>query len=663
MRNIFRIAIIFFFFFTFFFFNSRAQAITDYFLPLFYIPQNIINTNLDTKNLLDILGFEDYKIRSGIYLDTINGLTDSRINGLKDRADEFFIKGEKKDIGYLILDIEKRESLKNSVFFPYVKHSQGSFWWKLAGLKEKYEEWKVRKDPGKLIDKKLYFASKRITEYEKWGKEKDIKYWILDIYQKKMEETVKEIEKLTDLDKPKVKALRDLSTIKLRAYWERHKEKIEEIYQDKFEGVPSENDWERVFEVLDGEIKALEPFDLRNLEYSFKIPKKGTYSMFIGNIDGLMNLGMNGNTLEINRDKIETNGGWIKLGEREFKEGNDQLVLNLPESDNLVGTNWRKFEETKVKEGGVEFTQNPFPDVKNLVFQEINNWQSNNLYSLSFDYTVKESHLGVGIMESKIERKEENDVIKKEKVLSRILINGKNDEWQTFNVILRADKNTLGAEIYFYTPANSNNSGKVEFKNLKIERIYQLEIILKSIKEIKEINGLTNYDKVVPKITFVRINPTKYRVKIEGAVDPYTLVFSESFHQGWKLYINGLTDSEINGLKNDELKNYGETVASYFDGEVKEGTHRNIFIEKATFETWGKKAISEDRHLLVNGYANSWYITPEDAGGKRDYEIIIEFWPQRLFYLGLFISGLTLFSCLGYLGYDYIKRRKVARNS
>ena len=162
-------------------------------------------------------------------------------------------------------------------------------------------------------------------------------------------------------------------------------------------------------------------------------------------------------------------------------------------------------------------------------------------------------------------------------------------------------------------------------------------------------NESTYDEKTIPKITFIQINPTKYRIKIEGAKDPYTLIFSESFHKGWKLYINGLTDSKINGLKNNELTDYGEIVASYFNGDIKEGTHRNTFLEKATFETWGKKPISEEKHLLVNGYANSWYITPEDTGGSENYELIIEYSPQWLFYIGLFISLLTIISCTGYL--------------
>jgi len=98
-------------------------------------------------------------------------------------------------------------------------------------------------------------------------------------------------------------------------------------------------------------------------------------------------------------------------------------------------------------------------------------------------------------------------------------------------------------------------------------------------------------------------------------------------------------------------------VASYFDGEIEEGVHKNIFLDRNTFETLGKKSLSEDKHLLVNGYANSWYITPEDVNGREDYELIIEFWPQRLFYIELGISLATLLSCLGYLGFSFVKNK------
>jgi hypothetical protein len=154
--------------------------------------------------------------------------------------------------------------------------------------------------------------------------------------------------------------------------------------------------------------------------------------------------------------------------------------------------------------------------------------------------------------------------------------------------------------------------------------------------------------KEVPKITFVKVNPTKYRVKVEGAKGPYTLVFSESFHTGWRVY-------KVQSSNVKVQNGYDDIVTTYFGGDIKERTHQDTFLEPATFETWGERSIDVD-HLTVNGYANSWYIEPADVGGAEDYELIVEFWPQRLFYMGIFISGLTLAGCLGYLGYDLTRR-------
>jgi hypothetical protein len=99
--------------------------------------------------------------------------------------------------------------------------------------------------------------------------------------------------------------------------------------------------------------------------------------------------------------------------------------------------------------------------------------------------------------------------------------------------------------------------------------------------------------------------------------------------------------------------------------------------------------LPDDNHLMVNGYANSWIIDPKEIcssniqpqtsnisplasnsksltsnfctinpDGSYDFEMLVEFWPQRLFYIGLFISGLTLLGCLSYLGYTYIRTKK-----
>lgn len=134
---------------------------------------------------------------------------------------------------------------------------------------------------------------------------------------------------------------------------------------------------------------------------------------------------------------------------------------------------------------------------------------------------------------------------------------------------------------------------------------------------------------VVPTIVYKKINPTKYKVVVSGANVPFFLIFSNKFHKDWKAFIS------TNSIKEPIQR-------TYFDGKIQEYRHENIFLDNKTFETLGMKSVSEKQHISINGYANTWYITPIDSGGKNNYEIIIEMGQQRTFYESLVISLISL---------------------
>ena len=163
---------------------------------------------------------------------------------------------------------------------------------------------------------------------------------------------------------------------------------------------------------------------------------------------------------------------------------------------------------------------------------------------------------------------------------------------------------------------------------------------------------LTNLDrlslaKTLPTVIFRKINPTRYEVKVENATGPFFLVFLESYHPKWKAYVE---------MRNRNWKTetrHWEIIAEYPKINVKEAKHEMRFTPKDVAYLF-KKPLPEKYHLLVNGYANAWFIDPNEIG-KQNFTITLYFWPQSLFYLGLFISGVTLLGCLGYLGYERIK--------
>ncbi len=136
-------------------------------------------------------------------------------------------------------------------------------------------------------------------------------------------------------------------------------------------------------------------------------------------------------------------------------------------------------------------------------------------------------------------------------------------------------------------------------------------------------------EDLLPIVEYKKINPIKYKVLIRGARDTFPLVFSESFHKWWRVY------------------------------PVVGTVHREHF-----YETYFKKYLSESGHLVVNGYANSWLINTQELcdssrkcvrndDGSYDIALVVEFWPQRVFYFSLFISVVTLILSVSYLIYNF----------
>lgn len=180
-----------------------------------------------------------------------------------------------------------------------------------------------------------------------------------------------------------------------------------------------------------------------------------------------------------------------------------------------------------------------------------------------------------------------------------------------------------------------------------------------------------------PTIEFKKINITKYRLIIHNAGSDFPLVFSESFHKDWRLYLEPFgqvdksqllsqaqnykiqtnneddqaTASELTDFINLGLvSNLANSSSPDFVSKNFAGTIQNDNLSNGNiFETWRSKQIAADDHFVVNGYANAWEIKTSslctdsnnckiNPDGTRDLQIIAEFWPQRLVYIGLEIS-------------------------
>lgn len=224
----------------------------------------------------------------------------------------------------------------------------------------------------------------------------------------------------------------------------------------------------------------------------------------------------------------------------------------------------------------------------NLDFNEnvkfgIKNFQEENTYLIYFDYRVIDGRLNFAIAE--------NDRVSKD----RLMKIGNDKPWKKFNYTYKPTKGTAFVSLKFLPFSYGMYGASFELKNFTVIKSFAPLVFLSRTVSMVNRNA--------PNIHFQRINPTKYIVKIEHASDPYVLSFQEAYNAEWKAYI-------------DDSRNF--FGASLFLG---------IF----------RKPLFEKNHFEINGYANAWLIEQ-----KGDYNIVVEYYPQRFFYIGMAVSIATL---------------------
>jgi hypothetical protein len=143
-----------------------------------------------------------------------------------------------------------------------------------------------------------------------------------------------------------------------------------------------------------------------------------------------------------------------------------------------------------------------------------------------------------------------------------------------------------------------------------------------------------------PAIVFKKVNPTKYQVEVQNATQPFFIIFNENYDPQWNAYVeNRATD-------------FTSVVASYPSLNVKEADHQTNFTPDDISYLFNTP-INEQYHFLANGYANAWYINPQQLNnGNTQFTITLYYLPQSYYYLGLLITGITICICLSYLIYS-----------
>lgn len=582
------------------------------YLPHFYTSENTIYFNGSIQRIPNLSYLPIYNKNSIIF--TPNNAIKKKQNEeeLKNRVKNFVTEVLPNNVDYnfdkkvYIYSVFGEDNLIGSIIYPYVHISPNSIFYPFVLWKEENSLKKIQPHTRHLLDRELFFASKKIYETSIWGyTSSDKTQALFKSYMERAIQTAATSEESRDNLELAYEYLQGFrkkikETIKTSSFW--NKEKI--------------NSWAKLFDSLERQIKNLHKYsDYNNLSFSISPGQHHGYMLLDKGrslIDSSIKISVffNDNQIATYSAKEIENKVIIDLGNLKTSSSKSTMTVQITNRENLIDSSkWNTLEQMQsvtINSGGILFS----PNLKvassgvyssPVIYQEIKEWIPGATYLLKIRHRENDgANLHLRLREKRNVYDKNTDSWHRDElniINNDINSKPKGDE---LKVIVTADKNATGASLYI-----SGLNGVAKIESVEVERILTPNIYLVDEK----INQKTIANKKTT-INFTKVDPTKYKVTINNMTKPTILVFSENFEKGWKMY----------GKNNTYLP--------------------------------------ETQHFFVNGYANAWYLTPKDLDGKNQSEFVIEYVPQRLLYLGQFISIVAFFFCIAYSLYRYVKIRK-----
>lgn len=582
-----------------------------------------------------------------------------------------------------IFDFFKKKDVVKFVS-PTVSRPPSSLVYPLVSLREKWNLRKFKVVNEAYIDRNIYFAEKRINELRVFknipvkGNVASIaelaRYWkepalwevarypeydsweiTLARYERAMEMLISDVEKTTSSSYSSI-----TSKVDLMNYFREHKRNLRTAIREDV-SLTVENKKYLSHLVEEMFIDLYHALNLRLPDFNRVpfvvdvLPDSETYEVYVNRKDVAdINVSLNVGGMNLSTPTL-TDGEWMKFGNISVEHVQPlSMILSINVLPNLTAlTRWTSAEliipgnsqmARESDSATLMIKHGSLNDTSGLV-RDISKWEKNTMYAISFEYFTNDQNFSVVLRErGGTEKNRYISDIYEETLRAK--------EWRTFSTVALSGKDADSAFLQItkaiddaMDPVN-REAKKIDIKNLVVQKIYNPRIIFKS--------ALHDGRVPVPQVTFTQLNPTRYKVEVWNAHGPYALVLSQEFNQKWKVFIPDIGNPaetakgvfiRIIGAVLKAITNLMVVTPSAADlpmatehAGIREGVHRSIFWDRDMFKTWGEDPIAEEMHLPVNGYANVWYIRPEDVGNKEKYTLYIEMTSQKLFIGSLLLS-------------------------
>jgi hypothetical protein len=240
-------------------------------------------------------------------------------------------------------------------------------------------------------------------------------------------------------------------------------------------------------------------------------------------------------------------------------------------------------------------------------YQTASSFEPNAIYKFSFSYKhVSGSRPAVAVWQTGANKS----------VISRSL--NTTGGWDYYEEYFVPDAGATDLSLFFYSSSSGQDSENI-YDNVHLQKI---PLISKFLVD-SPITVSSKLSNIVE--GYERINPAAVKVSLAQSENPGLVVFNESFNKGWRAY----------------LASEGES---------------NTLLDTLLLRTKGTR-LSEDNHIIVNGFANGWWVEPGASDGDKRI-LYLEYWPQRYYFLGLAVSFVTLACALAYLLVTKLRNRR-----
>ncbi len=653
-----------------------------YFLPQINIAEKLIRFNSGEIDVPFLISQDSSRI----------AIHNRNVEQYRTSSNEIPVDETLTDISEMSSHYTVTESVKPPYFgFPHASWSVKSIFYPFILLRENRQLKSYTMLDQAHIDSRVFLAEKRIAELLQWAND----YWVLG--------GVKNIDELRSWKDPN---LLEAVLFKKYNFWEvslfRYRKALGELIE-KINEVSVTNplfsinkdrlreavnrDRDIVYRLIQGDknltdsqkqyllLLSKEMFSSISDSLLFQIPQserisydlsklaEGEYEILIDKDSfehyDLTKVSVLVDSRELPFNTLQQDNKWLKIASINFKKDDkkDFSILIQQQLDLAPRNIWKSVETGVFSSTSASLTTDSNVFEENGIVSEIADIDKNSHYILSFDYYTD----GKGFKLMLVDKAKNLDKSNKRKISEYELIA---QDWKKYTSIFTS--NDEPRSTYFQITKLSNidilnriesekENTRLDIRNLSFTKLPNPKIILRKTSPSKNNN--------LPKLTFTRINPTKYEVQVKNAIAPYTLVLANQFNRKWKLIDPSNADNKksflskvlrvqeiiLASILSKKDSSQDKEILSYFNGEIQEIHRQDTFFDKRTFETSGKKEIVATAHFPINGYSNAWYIKPTDVGNRTDYTLIIEFIGQRQFYVNLFLSVSIAFFILFFI--------------